>query len=207
MNEKTRQILEQVRRLYYRYGIKSVTMDDVARHLCISKKTLYEHFKDKEDLVQKIMELEYEERNLRFQEIEQKNLNAIEELFEVYQMLNSFYRNFNPSMEYDIRKYYPDLHTRIKETRRKRMYDSTLENMNRGKKEGLYRPEIDTVILSKLHLFRVENLSENDLFSIEELISFRVFHEIFVYHLHGLLSEKGRKFFEANFGKYKSTLI
>ncbi len=181
-------------------------MDDVARHLCISKKTLYEHFKDKEDLVEKVMELEYEERNNRFQDIERKNLNAIEELFEVYQMLNSFYRNFNPSMEYDIRKYYPDLYIKIKDIRRKRMYDSTLNNMNRGKTEGLYRPEIDTAILSKLHLFRVENLSDNDLFSIDELISFKFFHEIFVYHIHGLLSEKGRKFFEANFRKYQDTL-
>ena len=83
MNDKILHILEQVRRLYYRYGIKSVTMDDVAKHLNISKKTLYQYFADKEDLVRNIVELEYNNRKKCFQEIiKRKDLNAIEELFE-----------------------------------------------------------------------------------------------------------------------------
>lgn len=182
-------------------------MDDVARHLCISKKTLYEYFKDKEDLVEQVMLLEYHEREVSFREIEEKKLNAIEELLEVYRLLNGLYRNFNPSVEYDIKKYYPDLYMKIKEMRRKRMYDSTLKNMNKGKKEGLYRSDLNTEIISKLHLFRIENLTDNDVFSIDEIVSFKVFHEIFVYHLHGLLSEKGRIFFESNFSKYKAALL
>lgn len=203
MESKILQILEQVRKLYHRYGIKSITMDDVAKNLNISKKTVYEYFKDKEDLVSKVMMLEHKHRCDCFAEIEKKDLNAIEELFEVYKMINGMFKDYNPSMEYDIRKYYPDLSARIKEIRRKGMFDAVLKNLNKGKKEGLYRKELNSRIIVKLHIFRNENLLENDLFPMEELTSFKVFHEIFVYHLQGVLNHKGRAFFEANFEKFK----
>ncbi len=206
METKTPHILEQVRKLYGRYGIKSVTMDDVAQHLCISKKTLYKHFKDKEDLVRSIVFLENDIQSKIHSEILSRNLNAVEELLEVYNLIHKRFRDYNPSMEYDIRKYYPDLFTSIRDIRRKNMFESFLTNLNKGKKEGLYRKELNTNIIAKLHVFRVENLTENDLFSIEELISFQVFHELFVYHLHGILSAKGLIFFNKNFTKYKASL-
>ena len=206
METRTRHILEQVRKLYGRYGIKSVTMDDVAKHLCISKKTLYKHFKDKEDLVRSILFLEHDIQSKIHREIFSRNLNAVEELLAVYNLIHYRFREYNPSMEYDIRKYYPDLYTSIREVRRKNMFESFLNNMNKGKKEGLYRKELNAKIIAKLHVFRVENLYENDLFSIEELISFQVFHELFVYHLHGILSDKGLVFFKKNFKKFKESL-
>jgi len=181
-------------------------MDDVAQHLCISKKTLYEHFKDKEDLVRSILFLEHETHHKIHDEILARNLNAVEELLEVYNLIHKRFREYNPSMEYDIRKYYPDLYVSIREVRRKNMFESFLNNMNKGKREGLYRKELNAKIIAKLHVFRVENLYENDLFSIEELISFNVFHELFVYHLHGILSTKGLIFFKKNFKKYKASL-
>jgi AcrR family transcriptional regulator len=206
MDEKTRHILEQVRKLYHRYGIKSVTMDDVAKHLCISKKTLYEHFTDKEDLVSNIVLMDYSNRNRFFQEIKNKNLNAIEELFEVYRTINTMFRDYNSSMEYDIHKYYPDLYTRVKEIRRKNMYQTMYTNMNKGKKEGLYRKELHSKIIARMHVFKVENMFDNDIFSMEELSSAKVFNEVFVYHMQGIMSAKGRSFFEKNFARLKADL-
>jgi TetR/AcrR family transcriptional regulator, cholesterol catabolism regulator len=133
-------------------------------------------------------------------------LNSIEEMLEVYQLIQKMFREYNPSMEYDLRKYYPDLFNKIKENRRKTMFESTQRNMNKGKKEGLYRKDMNTAILAKLHVFRVENLFENDLFKLEELASFKVIHEIFVYHLHGIMSTEGRNVFEANFAKIRAGL-
>ena len=206
MNPKAVYILEQVGKLYHRYGIKSVTMDDVATHLGISKKTIYDFFNDKEDLVKQVLLFEHEHKCKFLSAIEDKKFNAIEELFEVYKMINSMYRDYNPSMEYDIRKYYPNLFIRIKEIRRKRMYESVYNNLNKGKKEGLFRKEVNSRTIAKLHVFRTENLFDNDIFTPEELSSFTVFHEIFVYHLNGILSHGGRSFFEKNFDKYKATL-
>ena len=206
MDEKTIHILEQVRRLYYRYGIKSVTMDDVAKHLSISKKTLYEYFTDKEDLVRNIVMLDYTNRHNFFQEIKNKNLNAIEELFEVYRMINTMFRDYNASMEYDIHKYYPELFSQVRELRRKRMYDTMYSNMNKGKKEGLYRKELNSRIIARLLVFKVENMFDNDIFTMEELASIKVFNEVFVYHLQGILNENGRNFFEKNFARLKQEL-
>jgi TetR/AcrR family transcriptional regulator, cholesterol catabolism regulator len=207
MDEKTIHILEHVRRLYYRYGIKSVTMDDVAKHLSISKKTLYEYFTDKEDLVRHIVMLEYTNRHNFFQEIKNRNLNAIEELFEVYRMINTMFRDYNASMEYDIHKYYPELFSQVRELRRKRMYDTMYNNMNNGKKEGLYRKDLNSKIIARLLVFKVENMFDNDIFTMEELASVKVFNEVFVYHLQGILNENGRRFFEKNFARLKEELV
>ncbi len=206
MKDKVQGILNQVGKLYHRYGIKSVTMDDVASHLCISKKTLYEYFEDKKDLVNQVLNSEHVSHCKAFNEILQRKLNAIEELFELYNSIKRMIRDYNPSMDYDIRKYYPDLFLKIRESRRKSMFDSTLENMVKGKKQGLYRKDLNAGIISRLHLLRIENLVDNDLFSADELNSFEVFHELFVYHLHGIMSNKGRDFFEKNFGKFSETL-
>ena len=206
MKPKALDILNQVRRLYQRYGIKSVTMDDVATHLNISKKTIYEHFTDKEDLVRNVLLLEHETRCNRLVAIEEHRYNALEELFEVYKMINTTLKEYNPSMDYDVRKYYPDLFMKVKETRRKRMFEASLNNMNKGKKEGLYRKELNSRMIAKLHVFMTENLHDNDMYTQEEVTSFKMFHELFVYHLQGILSHEGRTFFENNFDKFQATL-
>ena len=206
MNPKAAVILAQVRRLYQRYGIKSVTMDDIASHLNISKKTIYEHFTDKEDLVKNVLIFEHENHCKQLEAIERNNYNAIEELFEVYKMTNTRLIEYNPSMEYDVRKYYPDLFMKIREVRRKRLYESSYGNLNKGKKEGLYRKELNSKIIAKMHVYRTENLVDNDMFTMEELTSFKMFHECFVYHLQGIISHAGRAFFENNFDKFKATL-
>jgi TetR/AcrR family transcriptional regulator, cholesterol catabolism regulator len=206
MNPKASHILEQVGRIYHRYGIKSVTMDDVAKQLGISKKTIYEYFSDKEDLVKQVLLFEHEHNCLFLNAIADRKLNAIEELLEVYKMINAMLREYNPSMEYDIRKYYPNLFIKIREVRRKRMFESVHNNLNQGKKEGLYRKELDSRLIAKLHVFRTENLFDTDMFTQEELTSIKMFHEIFIYHLQGILSHEGRAFFESNFDKLKATL-
>jgi TetR/AcrR family transcriptional regulator, cholesterol catabolism regulator len=206
MSKTYSEILEQVSRLYHRYGIKSVTMDDVAKHLCISKKTLYEHFSDKEKLVWEVMKMEGERWFARMEEIGNRDLNAIEQLFEVYKILKLIFRDYNPSVEFDLRKYYTDLALKLREIRRKMIFESVYRNLNKGKKEGLYRKDLNSTIIAKLHLLRVENMVMADLFTIAELTSFKLFHETFIYHLNGIMSPAGRVFFEENFRKFREQL-
>ena len=71
------------------------------------------------------------------------------------------------------------------------MYESMVANIRKGKKEGLYRKELDEVIIAKLHLLRIENLQESEIFNEDEMHSTRFFKELFVYHIHGLASEEG----------------
>ena len=196
MEKELLNILEKVSILYLKYGIKSITMDDVAREFGISKKTLYQYVTDKPDLVEKVMLLIAEKHNSFFKKLRANKINAIEELLEVNKYFTEMLKNYNPSMEYDLRKYYPDLFKKIYEVRRKRMYESIIRNMKKGIKEGLYRRDMDIEIIAKLHVSRIENMYDNEIFTTEELTSAKVFNEIFIYHLRGISNENGIKFLE-----------
>jgi len=178
-------------------------MDDVAKELCISKKTLYEHFTDKVDLVRKVILNELKESGEKFEKIENQNLNSIEELFEVNRILNEVIKNFNPAIDYDLRKYYPELYKEINENKREFMYNSIKDNMEKGKKEGLYRADLNVKIIAKLHIARIESKIDSDFFSLYEFTSTEVFNEVFIYHLRGICSEKGIRFFEEKLKELK----
>lgn len=205
MDSRKLRIVQKVRSLYYRYGIRSVTMDEVARILGISKKTLYEHFRNKQELVREVLAEDYRQSLDFTEEIRNRNLNAIEEMFEMYRMIHGIFKEYNPAVVYDVRKYYPLIYTEMKTSRRKLMYDATLENMIQGKREGFYRSDLDEAVIAKFHLARYESLFESDLFTPEDISSFSMYHEAFVYHIYGIVSEKGRVFFEMNFKKFRSS--
>jgi AcrR family transcriptional regulator len=196
MNDELKHILEKVKILYLKYGIKSVTMDDVSRELGISKKTLYQYVKDKGDLVEKVVELELTDRQQNLNCIETSGLNAIEELLEVNRQVVGMLQNFNPATEYDLKKYYPDLHHRIQESRRAHMHKSILENIRKGRNEGIYRENFDEDIISKLNVLRFENLFSSELFTSNELSSEKFFNELFIYHIHGIANQNGLKILE-----------
>lgn len=196
MNKELQDILEKVSLLYRKYGIKSITMDDVAKELGISKKTLYQYVSDKEDLVQKVVE---HIRYCNFSTMRQKSdnkLNAIEDLVEVNRHINEVMKDHSPAYDYDLKKYYPDIFRSLMSARRKLMYESMVANIRKGKKEGLYREELDEEIIAKLHLLRIENLQESEIFNEEEMHSTKFFKELFVYHIHGLATERGIRILE-----------
>jgi AcrR family transcriptional regulator len=197
-------ILQKVSALYRKYGIKSVTMDDVAHELGISKKTLYQFVSDKTELVQMVVE---HVRQCDFSAMKKKegtDLNAIEEMIEVSQHVNSLIMDHSPTYEYDLKKYYPDIYRNLMSARRKLMYEAMIANIRKGKREGLYRKELDEKIIAKLHLLRVENIQSSEIFGEEEMYSKKFFREVFVYHIHGLATEKGLKVFHDNIGKLES---
>ena len=204
MDKKAAYILEKTERMYRRYGIKSVTMDDVARELGISKKTLYEYFNDKEDLIGKLLDQALVQHQNRIKQIEEKNLNAVEEMLELSRMIHHMFVDYNSSMEYDIHKYYPALFLKLREIRRKSIFNFAYENLKKGKREKLYRKDINTRIIARMQVFQVENLFDSDLFSIKEITSAKVFQEFFIYNLQGILSPEGRIFFDKHFQKLKT---
>lgn len=205
MSERELKIIGEAANLYKKYGIKSVTMDDVASHLGISKKTLYQYVKDKNQLVEKVVleKIRYKEKE--FMAILVKNLNAIDELLAINKYINTVFRDYQPSMEFDLQKYYPESYKILQSVRRKRMYETIHQNLIKGIKEGLYRKDLDIEIITKLHVFRCENIIENDLFTQDEITSSRFFNEIFKYHIHGIANEKGLKYFEKISINKKST--
>jgi len=191
VNNELKNILLKVRELYIKYGIKSITMDDVARELSISKKTLYQYVTDKDDLVGKFIENEIEIRFDQIYKCFKIGFNAIEELFEISFFMNRMMKDQNPTTEYDLRKYYPHHFQKTVKARREGVYKYILQNLKKGKEEGLYREDMDVEIIAKLYLSRSENNHLNELFTNEEFASVKLFIEVLKYHIRGIATEKG----------------
>jgi AcrR family transcriptional regulator len=193
MDEKQVNFFLRVYELYNRFGIKSVTMDDVARELGISKKTLYECIKDKSELVKHVMEMIYRYHGEKLDEITTRGLNSIEQLFEVNRYMTQMIKEQNPTLGYDLQKYYPELHQALMQEQRSRMHDAIRQNLIKGIEEGLYRKEMNVDIISKLHMTRMEYRHRRDSFQLDDIDSQQVMREIFIYHLHGIANENGIK--------------
>lgn len=197
-------ILNRVHSLYRKYGIRSVTMDDVSRELGISKKTLYQYVSDKDDLVRKVVELEISSQHDHFIQRCKENLNAIEEIIEIASCINYMLKEYSAVTEYDLRKYYPDLYVRLREVRRERILNFIRDNLMKGISEGLYRKELDSDVLSKLSLSHIDCMFESEIISISELQDPRFFMEFFNYHLRGIVNDKGLPILESQIQKLEA---
>jgi TetR/AcrR family transcriptional regulator, cholesterol catabolism regulator len=191
MNEELKNILLKVRELYMKFGIKSITMDDVARELGISKKTLYQYVTDKDDLVGKFIDNEIQLRQEQICKCFREGLNAIEELFEITIFINKIIKEQNPATEHDLKKYYPQHFQKTVKARTEGIFEYILLNLKKGVAEGLYRKDMNMEVIAKLYLERAENSNMKELFNKEEFNSIKLFVELLTYHVRGIATEKG----------------
>jgi len=196
VNHLREQIIRKAGSLFNKFGIKSITMDDLSREMGISKKTLYEHIKDKKDLITKVTDFELREKEKYFQEISNRNLNAVEETFEVNRLILQVIQEYNPAKYRDLKKYYPEIYEHIKHVQRERMFRSMIRNIRKGKEEGLYRENVDEEVIAKLYVSRMEYPLESDLLTPQEFTSPRFITQSFLYHIHGIANAKGLKFID-----------
>jgi len=201
MDTKKKDIVEQVKNLYLEFGIKSVTMDDICHKLGISKKTLYEFFTDKKQLVWDVLENINELPAHPYTSQMPKNLNALEELLFYQSVQVKMIENHKPGFMYDLKKYYPRFFEHFHKMKRERFVEKVLDNLKKGKEEGLFRSELNEEIITQLTLMRMECLMSTDIFNGSSYTHAQLFNEIFRFHLYGIVSEKGRKILEENINK------
>lgn len=201
MLETPKEYIAKVCNMFKSYGIKSVTMDDVARELGISKKTLYTHFKDKSDLVEKILNKEFTDKTEEYALAMENNSNAIEEVFGYYKLQMKYLTQQRPNFIYDLKKYYPILFDEFTKHQRDRMINSIKKNIARGIKEGLFRQDLNDDIITRLHVARIISMPTSGMFTTEELLSPVFFAEAFKYHLYAIVSDKGREIVKNNINK------
>ena len=201
MNKELENILKKVAELYSKYGIKSVTMDDVARELGMSKKTLYQYVENKKELVEKVLYYIINQNDCTLKKLTDKKLNAVEELLEVSIFITKTIQKYNPSTEYDLKKYYPELYKKLNEIRKEKMYDSVIKNIIKGKNEGLYRSDLDEEIIAKMHTSRFLNMTDDQVINHEEILKPRYIYEMFIYHIRGMANKKGIETLEKTLNK------
>ncbi len=201
MEKKLQKLLDNISELFIRYGIKSVTMDDIASHLGMSKKTLYLHFNDKHDLVRKVVLFHISKHNNNFKELANQNMNAIDILLSVSKNIMELLEEFTPQVCYDLKKYYPDIHIILAEHKSKHIFDNVKKNLIKGIEEGLYRKDINPEIISTIYVNRIELIFNDENFPTEKFTLIQLFDELFKYHMHGITSRKGLEYYESKIKK------
>ena len=177
--------------IFMRFGIKSVNMDDVARQLSVSKKTLYQYFKDKEDLLGKVVKRHCLDERASIDSIVSKKLSAIEEMFEIMHWVLSILSKIHPSVKFDLDKYHPQLGNAMKLERAEVVHGCILNNLKKGKKEGTYRKDLDAEIITRIYLARIDAFLDPEIFPFDQYKPVDVYKELFRYHIHGIASAKG----------------
>ncbi|HBX49679.1 MAG: hypothetical protein A2275_18775 [Bacteroidetes bacterium RIFOXYA12_FULL_35_11] len=196
MKEKTESVIRKVRNLYVKKGIKNVTMDDVASHLGISKKTLYTFFSDKDKLVEDVLFFHISEFNTLFMGLAAQKMNAIEKLYKVSELVGKLISSVPQVILNDLQKYHPEVLTRFIEFKRSHILLQVKKNIEEGLKEGLYRKNIDPEIASRSYLALSETLFDKAFFPDGKYNSGEVFNELFMYHIRGIASEKGMAYID-----------
>ncbi len=197
-------LLKQTGNLYKNYGIRSVTMDDVAHELGISKKTLYQHVGDKTELVRKVVFEIMKTEGENFKRLVHPEANAIEELFHVNKHLKKMMKNVNASFEYDLKKYYPDLFKQIRTRKIENMFNSVKKNLEKGVKEGLYRKDLNIEYITRYYVSRIESSIDIEFLKSKEIVVSDFFYEIFIYHIRGVANSNGIAFLESHIEEIKN---
>ncbi|MDG1780760.1 MAG: TetR/AcrR family transcriptional regulator [Flavobacteriales bacterium] len=194
MEEKLTKIISEAQAVFMRFGIKSVNMDDIARHLGISKKTLYKYVSDKADLVQKcfFMHCEMEEKQLS--RISSMDMNAIDESFETMHFIKDMIKDVHPSIMFDMEKYYPEVMKKTEDIRQKTVYANLKANLEKGIKEGLYREDLNPEIIAHIYVSSVEAIFHSQQFMTSQVSLSDLYLELFRYHIRGIASTKGREY-------------
>ena len=194
--EQFNRIIESTLNLFLREGVKSVNMDDISSFMGISKKTLYKYVNNKADLVEKAFRL-YQYRILgMISNIQEKNENAIDELFEIDEKLCLMLKNRPPRLINNLKKYYPNVWEILDEIKKKHLFTCITENMDRGKEQGLYRNEVNSNIIAKLMMNTVDALVDDATFPLTQYDFKSLLEENRVYHIRGIATDKGIKYLE-----------
>ena len=191
MEEKELKIISGASKVFMQYGIKSVNMDDMSRHLGVSKKTLYLYVNDKEELVKKSMDAFCEIEDAQISEIASRNLNAIDESLEIMKWVLSMLQNLHPSIIYDLEKYHPEVFHFMKNNRNTAIYACMTSNMIKGQKEGYFRKDFNPEIIVRIYMEHMNILLDHNLFPQDKWKLVDVYKESFIYHIRGIASQKG----------------
>ena len=195
-------ILKGAMELFMKYGVRSVSMDDIARHLSVSKKTIYHYFADKDDVVTLVAKDHLEKSRGEFEGIRGGSKNAIDELVRISGCIKQEMQGLNPSLLFDLKKYHSNAWQEWINHKNQYIRDSVVRNLRQGIEEGYFRKEINPEVLAVLRIEQVQLPFDDRAFPPQQFDLAEVQIQIFDHFVYGLLTDKGRKLFE----KYKQEI-
>jgi AcrR family transcriptional regulator len=186
-------IIIEAARLFGRNGIKSVSMDDIAQHLGVSKKTIYKWFQNKDEIVHSVMQNHLSQIESDCEGVICEAENAVHELFQVMLMNKKVLAEIHPSIFYDLQKYHPASWQLWVEHKNKFLLGKVKENLQRGIHEGLFRDDLDVELMGRLRLAVIELAFNPDLFPPDRFNLQRVQEACFEHYILGIATLKGHK--------------
>lgn len=160
-------IINKAKEMFLKLGFKSITMDDIASEMCISKKTIYKYFRNKDILIEESIDLVHKEVKETMDAIISKNHNAIEENFEIKRMFREMFKSAESSPIYQLKKHYPDIYNKVLNIQVSICEDCFRKNILKGIKEGLYRENLDVENYVKFYYTLIFTINENTMLEKE----------------------------------------
>lgn len=164
MKEK---IINKAKEMFLKLGFKSITMDDIACEMCISKKTIYKYFSNKDVLIEESVEMVHKEIHETIDKIVAQNFNAIEENFEIKRMFKEMFKSAESSPIYQLKKHYPEVYAKALTSQIEVCETCFRNNILKGMNEGLYRENLDVDNYIKFYYTLIFNINENTASGIE----------------------------------------
>nr|WP_281349583.1 TetR/AcrR family transcriptional regulator [Fulvivirga aurantia] len=183
--------------MFHKYGIRSVSMDDIARHLTVSKKTIYQYFKDKDEIVTLTLRAHMEMEMKEYDEVFEVATNAVEELALVSKCMRKDFKDMNPSLLFDMQKYHPGAWKIWLDFKNEFIKDHVVSNLKRGIEEGYFRKDIDVEVMAIFRVEQVQLAFDDSVFPSDQFDFKKVQMQFFNHFVHGIVTEKGLELFEA----------
>lgn len=177
--------------LFFAYGIRNVSMDDIAKHIGMSKKTIYQYFADKDELVYEFMRVGMNEQITDMQKIAESSENIIEELHKTMLKTKEVFTQMNPLMLFELRKYHPKSWDFFNQCKEGEMKKHLINTMQKGMKEGVFRSNIDVEILARMRLELMQVAFDPKVFPTSQFNFVEVNLQLFEHFIYGIITLKG----------------
>tara|TARA_Y100000589_G_scaffold247446_1_gene235413 strand:- start:3562 stop:4191 length:630 start_codon:yes stop_codon:yes gene_type:complete len=190
-------LLERVNDVYIKKGVKRTTMDDMAKTLNVSKKTLYKHVKNRKELVMKSTYFHVSRDREKITEIQNKNYNPILEQYELTKFVIETISKINPVLHSDLENYFPEAWAYLNQYFNDFVFEILYRNLLRGQSEGVYHKFFKPEIIARFFATRIDVIFDGELFPESEFNFKEVYVEYMIYHLNSIVSEKGKEILNA----------
>ena len=181
-------IIKKATDMFLKLGFKSVTMDDIACEMCISKKTIYKYFSNKEMLIEEGTEVVHQKIHALMDEVVSQNHNAIAENFQLREMFKEMFQSFDQSPAYQLKKHYPEIYEKMMCTEIEDCSQMFRQNIEKGITQGLYRKETDIESAVKFYYTLIFSINEN---TMMEKDAYELEAKALEYHTRAIATEKG----------------
>lgn len=190
------EILAKAKELFQRYGLRPVTMDDIAKELGVSKKTLYKYFANKEELVSHTVDQVFERVKAMMISLSEDEGNAIDVLFAMDEVVCTNIETHDHSMQFQLERYYPEVNARLEFKKRELVFKMMRANIERGIREGIFRENLDVEVVSFLYYSRTRTMAQADLEFLHNRPLTEILREVLIYHVRGISNAKGVAYLE-----------